>query len=340
VQITNTPSNEDQTKKILVPEKNRILIDWFSGTFLHTENPQEVIKLLGLSEKLFTPRPKSANGYKQALACGNITIFFDGQKDMGVNFVMSGDGCRQYEAQFTDSPWIRLIGSLIFYEGNICRFDLANDIINGIMPLGRLEECIRAKQVRTRFKRGKKTEDLTYSENDTDPCGLTINLNKSRQSLVFIRFYDKAAQNNLDCSWIRSEIEFKGERALIAATALFNSMPAGELFFAVMNNYFTIINLDDSNKSRCTTQDWWQTWLEHTNKVKLTVAKAIKTIEKVRQWFFKSCAPSLAMIKEHCGMSAFNDFVSDLLYDGGKRMSMKHEQILFASGFEPVPLPI
>lgn len=332
-----TPSDSD--KKILIPGSNRILIDWFAGTFTNTENPQDVIEHLGLDAELFSARPKGANGYKQALSCGNITVLFDGKKDMGVHFIMSGEGCRQYEAQFSDSPWLRLISVIKSNKGNISRFDLAHDNVNGSLCLDLLEESINKHEVRTRFKRGKKTEDLTFHDNDDAPCGKTLNLNKSRQSLVFIRFYDKAAQYGLSGHWVRAEIEFKGDRALNASQALLDGMPAGELFFSVMNTYFSVINLDDSNKSRCTLKTWWSSWLESTNKIRLTVSKVVKKIEQVKQWFHKSCAPSFAMVKEHCGPAGFNEFIQELVEDGKKRMSMKHEQILFASNIPLLDLP-
>ncbi len=334
-----TPLDSDY-KKILVPDENRILVDWFAGTFTNIECPQKVIEYLGLDVKLFTPRSKGANGYKQALACGNITILFDGQKNMGVHFSMSGDGCRQYETQFSDSPWLRLIGVIFSNNGNISRFDLAHDNVDKTLCLDLLEQSINSHEVRTRFKRGKKTEDMTFHDGDDAPCGKTLNLNKSRQSLVFIRFYDKAAQLGFSAHWVRAEIEFKGDRAVRACHALLDGMPAGELFFSTMNTYFSVINLDDSNKSRCSYKDWWSIWLQSANKIKLTVAKAVKKIEEVKQWLHKSIAPCLAMVKEHSGQAGFSDFIQDLIDGGKKRMSMKHEQILFNSnGMAVLGLP-
>jgi hypothetical protein len=34
----------------------------------------------------------------------------------------------------------------------------------------------------------------------------------------------------------------------------------------IINNYFAIINNDDSNISRCTLQNWWSEWLQSTEK--------------------------------------------------------------------------
>lgn len=326
-----TPLDSD-SKKFLVPDENRILVDWFSGTFTDTTDPQDVIGYLGLDEKLFTPRPKGANGYKQALACGNITILFDGQRNMGVHFTMSGDGCRQYEALFSDSPWLRLIEILRSKAGNISRFDLAHDNVDKTLCLDLLEHSINMHEVRTRFKRGKKTEDMTFHDGDDAPCGKTLNLNKSRQSLVFVRFYDKAAQLGLSGHWVRAEIEYKGERAVRACQALLDGMSAGELFFSTMNTYFAVINLDDSNKSRCSYKDWWASWLQSTNKIKLTVAKKLKKISDVVSWLARSVAPSLAMIREHFSNEESIEIMRGLFTSGKLRLKKRHEQILFNSG--------
>jgi DNA relaxase NicK len=147
----------------------------------------------------------------------------------------------------------------------------------------------------------------------------------------FMRFYDKAAQMGTPLPWNRAEIELKDKRALIAVVLLINNKSIGELFVGVMNEYLAVINLDDSNTSRCTIQPWWSDWLQSTEKIKLTTAKAIKGVEESMEYVKKQYAPTFAMIKEHLGITAYNEFIRDMAKTGKDRMSMKHEQMLFLS---------
>jgi phage replication initiation protein len=224
-------------------------------------------------------------------------------------------------------------------KGNITRLDLANDNIDGSLRLDLIQDSIDNHEVRTLFKRGKKVEEFTYHD-ESALNGKTIYLSRSRESLVYPRIYDKAAQHGLSGHWVRFEIELKGQRAMKAAQYLLDGVPVGELFFSIVNTYFAIINLDDSNKSRCSLKSWWSAWLESTNKIKLTVSKLIKKIDQVKLWFQKSVSPSLATIRKSFNNDGlFADYMKGILLDGRNRMSRKHEQILLNSKEMAINLP-
>jgi phage replication initiation protein len=324
---------------LVLPLENRIIIDWLRITFLDISDPYIAIERLGLLPDNFVIRPQGASGYKKAVAFGGITVLFDGAHNMGVHVNFSGDGCRLYESQYNENPWLNLLTECLKYNVNFSRLDLAHDNVDGSLKLDLLQEAINAHQVRTRFKRGKLTEDLTYHDADLLPIGKTINLSKSRQSQIFPRFYDKAAQMGLPGHWIRAEIELKNSRAVEVIKHLVSGMDIGELFFSILNNCFAVINLDDSNKTRCTIKAWWLNWLQSTKKLRLTVAKKLKKITDVVTWLVKSVAPSLAMVREHYKPEEALQIMKDIFYTGKIRLSKRHFQILSNSSETALDLP-
>lgn len=326
-------------KKVVLPLENRIIIDWLRITYLDIIDPTLAIERLGLNPDLFVIRPQGGNGYKSAVAFGGITVLYEGTQQMGVHVNISGEGCRLYESQFIENPWLNLLSECLKYKVNIPRIDIAHDNVDGSLLLDRLRADIDAHNVRTRFKRGKVTQDITYHDEDLAPLGQTINLNKSRQSLIFPRFYDKAAQYGLAGHWVRAEIELKNERAKEAVKHLIAGMPIGELFFSILNNCFSIINRDDSNKSRCSIKSWWLNWLQTTQKLSLSVAKKLKKIADVVSWLSKSVAPSLAMIREHYSPEEALSIMKGLFYTGKSRLNKRHQQILFNSSEFSTNLP-
>jgi phage replication initiation protein len=105
--------------------------------------------------------------------------------------------------------------------------------------------------------------------------GETIYLGSNKSHTLF-RVYNKAQQLGLDGHWIRFELRLRDKRAQEAIKLFASSMPVGCLATGIINNYFAIINNDDSNKSRCSLQTWWAEWLQSTKKIRLTTEKAIK----------------------------------------------------------------
>ncbi len=131
-EITNQTLDQ---KTVVFPLENRIIIDWLRITFLDTPCHITAIERIGLNPDLFVIRPQGGNGYKSAVAFGGITVLFDGSRNMGVHVNFSGDGCRLYESQYPENPWLHLFEVCIEHNANITRLDLAHDNIDGIHGL-------------------------------------------------------------------------------------------------------------------------------------------------------------------------------------------------------------
>ena len=330
------PSN-NMGAEITAPSENQVLIDWLSWT-LKTLDPDDAIKQSGLSCLSFSDSKGGGMGYKSSKRAGNIVVFYDGAENMGCHISMSGQGCRQYEAaKKTSHCWYQLLTTLSSINANISRLDIALDNVDGQLDLDRLQYAISKKEIRSIFKGGHKYEKFSFGEENEN--GLTIYIGSPTSRLKF-RFYDKAAQYHIENQhWVRCELQLMAERAQEAVKHLLKSVEPGQLAVSVLNNYFTVINLDDSNKSRCSTKCWWTAWLTTTDKLRLTTMKAIKTVIEVMDHIKRQYGASFAMCKKFLGVVDFHEYVHEVIDYGKERMNKKHQMIIEISKLELEPLP-
>lgn len=324
------PLTNNRGALITIPLLNQFLIDWVSFT-VKVDDPLQLIKIIGLNSSLFSPLDRGIHGYQKSLRFGNICVYFDGQANMGCHLVMSGQGCRQYEAQFPKIPWFALFATAIEFKAKFTRLDIAYDNVDGALDLDKLKEAIINREIKSLFRNASEIQNFDLSpdiEKVTD--GRTLYFGK-RSSRVYLRFYDKAAQLGVPFFWNRAELELKESRAHEAAKHLSSGVPVGQLFVGIINQYLSVINRDDSNTSRRSIQLWWSIWLQSTEKIRITTDKQDKTVEQVMKFVKRQYAPSLAMIKEHLGGFDFNEYFLDVLKDGSKRMGAKHEQMLLVA---------
>jgi len=321
---TVKPPSSNTGAQITAPTENQCLIDWFAFTVPHLD-PYRVIEMMGFKGGLFTELERGGMGYKKRLQYGHITVFYDGSENMGCHVEMSGQGCREYET--SSHSWLDLIAIVELDKGKLTRLDIAIDTVDDSLRLGQINYALRSGNIRTQFTKTRTTESA-----DITAEGLK---NKSRTryfgsgtSRVMFRIYDKAAQLGLESKWLRFELQLRDDRATVAAGEILRRNDLGFVAAGIINQYIAFIKNDDSNKSRCTLQDWWFNWLHHTEKLKITTAKAIKLVSQVQEYIKKQYAPTLAMIKKAVGVSDFSDFLKDVISDGYNRLSQKHENII------------
>jgi phage replication initiation protein len=330
-QRANTqPPITNRGAEITIPPENQSLLDWVAFTF-KVNDPREVLDIISLSPSLFSEFQYGFSGYRRSLRFGNISIYYEGREGMGCHVEMSGQGCRQYEAQYDKNPWQRLFTKALAANGSFTRLDLALDNVDGAITLDLICKPLQdhEKQVRTRFGEWRRILKGGFGEGDK-VTGETIYLGSSKSHVMF-RIYDKAMETGIGGQWMRFELQLREKRAQEAAKLFNSAVSVGSLAVGIINNYFAVINNDDSNISRCTLQPWWSAWLESTEKITLTTEKAVKFVSDSMDFIKRQYAPSLAMINRHLGAAPFREFVREVLEDGRERMGAKHEQILAAS---------
>jgi phage replication initiation protein len=321
------PPIANREVEIPIPSENRSLLDWVSFTFKR-DDPHQVAGIIGIDPDLFTSFPFGFSGYRKSLRFGNISIYFDGRDDMGCHVEMSGQGCRQFEGLFTENPWQELFQAIVSENGKFTRLDIAIDNVDGALSLEKIWNAIQdhENQVKTLFGEWRRIQKGSFHTGEKI-TGDTIYLGSAKSQVMF-RIYDKAQESKTTGHWIRFEIQLRDKRAHEAAKLFASGIPVGSLATGIINTYFSIINNDDSNVSRCSLQSWWSEWLQSTEKIRLATDQSKKLVSDSMDFIKRQYAPSLAMIRKHLGFSPFKGFMQDVLDDGTERMGPKHEKIL------------
>lgn len=306
------------------------LIDWCSFTFPFDDLGQ-VQSLLRMSATDWVQMPKGGKGYKAQLRCGNISIFYDGTPDMGIHVNMTGQGCRQYEALFGNS-WSELIKRVFEAGGHFTRLDGAIDDFHGFFSVDQIEEKVKGRDVKGRFKKARGYTDYDLTSEPGEGDGKTIKFG-SGESNIQIRIYDKAAQQGVDQVWIRTEIQCRDERADALARQIMSDNNLGHLLAGVLCNYINFVEpSNDTHKDRWPVSSWWSEFLGDVEKVRLTILKAAKTIEEKMEWVDRQVSTTLALIGLYLkgkGTDIY-EFVSEMLIEGEKRLKPHHEALLLA----------
>lgn len=315
---------------------NEVLIDWLSMTFPPVMALEEVLPHLeGVDASEWAPMDRGAMGYKQGLSRGHVKVFHDGREDMGVHVALSGQGCRQFEADklfFTEEHWRGWLASMLALGVTFTRFDTALDDMDSQFPaltMERVRGAISNQEVVSLFRKPAQitqSVDLKTGANSGDVVHFG-----SIMSEISVCIYDKAKEQLLPdaCHWVRCEMRAKKDRAqaLVAAfveegTAAVVSVLYGYLDFKEQG--------EDSNRWRWRTASWWAVFLEGCSKARLTVRGVKRTLDRVKGWLLKQVAPSLALVVL-AGGGAIDDLLS-LVKEGRNRLTASHKAMLAAEG--------
>ena len=327
--------------------------DWLSATA--QEDPETVLRWL-------TPSSASLSdwvtlhhgglGYRVCVQRGHLRVYSDGAPGMGVHFSLSGQAVRQVEQEFrlfTQEAW-RAWLSLMRERG--CRFtrvDAAMDDLGpeGLLSMAAIEEAARSRCLvslfRTCEKRRRDMWELAgEGRAEVLESGETLYFG-SRSSDMFVRIYDKAAQQGEAFHHVRVEVEAKNGNAEELVTRIiaegFKVVPQ------VLRAYLDFKTPGETkNKSRWETAPWWDAFLCSAEKARLRVVRAAaRTLETVKAWLNRQAAQSLAVvldaIHKECQAAGLDvrraqrRYVYGLVEEGRSRYRSKHRIML--SGHVP-----
>lgn len=157
----------------------------------------------------------------------------------------------------------------------------------------------------------------------------------NRKSSVYVRFYDKLAEQlqqgiTVDShikSWVRCEYEYHDAKA-ISILDMFIDHDYDTFvknYKAVVLGHLRFINLDDSNRSRCSTCAWWTAFLDTLDGLQLSSGPA-RTVQfrKTTSWIKRSVAPTLWAILSCMGV----DFLEVLREEGRENIKERQFQLI------------
>ena len=334
-----------------MPNGLAVSVDWLGYT-IKDMTVDAVVAFMGFKIQEFSNTGHGANGYRQCLKCHGeeITVLFDGTEEMGVHVNVTGSAVSSAMEHFSstmrintpfgvgynidiDSTFLREYLKAIRCHGQLTRLDIAvDDFGSNYYAVKDVVEVMEDRRAITLFRKWRNVSARTTSG---EYEGHTLYLG-NRQSEIFMRVYDKKAEQNVKLKslnkplivqeWVRWELELKKDRANQFASLLIAGQEIGEVCIGVLTRYFRIIELDDCNRSRCSTDALWESFCDGILKRKLTVNKEERTLEKARDWLYRQVAPTLASVVLADGGTI--DFVQRLLEVGEERIDYHMQQLI------------
>lgn len=291
-----------QENKVNVNNGLVVGIDWLSFTVHANYTIDEVIEFMGFDLRQFRNMPNGSHGYKHMKKRENISVLYDGAENMGIHINIAGSSIATLleaykETLSVNSPfgkayelWEETTLSRFLSEilkiGHLTRIDLAiDDYGTNYYSTDEIVTKCKNGQIVSKWRTSQNNEENVIADNKK--VGHTVYFG-STQSDIRMRIYDKQLEQNKGLSvgdgkyinekWTRWELQLRGERADSIAKLLSNNSPLGEVTIGVLANYFRIIRLDDSNKSRCSLESSWECFINDVRKLKITVKTSARLI--------------------------------------------------------------
>ena len=208
--------------------------------------------------------------------------------------------------------------SKLFEIGHVTRIDLAVDDMGcNYYSIDEIIDRQESGRVLSKWRSVRKISKNAVSDNEK--LGQTVYFG-SPQSEIMLRIYDKKLEQNtglkeddenyIQQEWIRWELELKRERADEAARLLSSGVSLGNVAVGVLSYYFRIIELDDTNRSRCSSEDKWELFVDNVKSLRITVEKELKSLEEERkQWEYQN---GRKVAKMFYYMDGNSDYFSEL----------------------------
>jgi DNA relaxase NicK len=337
-------------------------LDWLSGTFPVGVSLDQALEFLGAAfqhnsqfyEAFWSPMERGAMGYRSGVAHGHIKVFSDGTETMGVHFVMSAKGVREFVAYSGiggDEGLRAWLECAVKAHGIVfTRCDWACDDHSKDKPLLDLDVIRQAVDDSTVVSRFKSVEERRKrqlgKQRGAKPMkeepGLLADVLYfgSIMSEMSVCFYDKAkeqiqkakdrrdeaGERALDgVRWVRCELRAK--KKLAHALVLEFIEQGIKAVTGVLRDYldFRQVKGSDTNVTRWDTVDWWDRFLNECDRVRLAIVKPESTIERVRGWLLNQVAPMFSVM---CEVSSPQAFVHRLLEEGKSRRNPRHDFLI------------
>lgn len=323
-------------------------LDWLEFTIIGIAVEKALTEILQLPVAEFSPLNKGRFGYQKQLkwADGNVFVLYNEQPEttenesettdrMGVHVMISGAGCRQYEAR---QPLKKLLLFLTILDErvNFSRIDLAiDDRSDQLICFERIHQAAIARLFTSRWS---KWDELNSRRSATgEYLGRTMYFG-SQASDIFCRIYDKTLERRANADkpvgvpdhWTRLEVIYKKDRAKqLVYHIVDRHVPVGTAVRGTLNQYLRFVKCPsnpDQNKSRWPTAEWWTELLDGVGKLQLTIEKEKKSIDDMKDWLEQQIAPTMAAILT--AKEGDLGWLHEILGKGAQRLSQRHRDAI------------
>jgi len=307
----------------------KIGIDWLSFTVHCGYTVEEIITFLGFDLRNFREMPNGSHGYKRMKKYENISILYDGSENMGIHVNVTGNsiallletynntllidtgfGDKAREVYTWEETTLSRFCLEVLKIGHFTRIDIAiDDLGMKYYSLDEIVDKLAKGCIISKWRTFQNNKECTISDNQK--VGQTLYFG-SKQSDILMRVYDKKLERNksllpnddkyIHDDWIRWELQLRSERADEVARLISNNTLLSEVAIGVLSNYFRVVKLDDSNKSRCSSEFKWERFIYNVCKLRITVKKEPKTLDEEIEQFEKQQGRKVAkMLFAHGG---------------------------------------
>lgn len=286
---------------------------------------EDVASLTGLGSVTVELLPRGWLGYSHCLCVDGLPgarIGFGGQR--GTVYVsLSSGALGWYVARGLDwRGWLKYLHDL---GVKFTRCDFAFDDHAGLVTLERVRECLdRGGDVRvSRMTRAVGGAFIGRGDDWTVYLG-------GRSSQRLVRIYNKAAEQGLPVSWVRVEIEVKGD----AAAACMGAWILADFSVRFLLGYLrSTVDFRDPgsggvNSSRWPMCDWWRQFVQACGIVRVVVAKMVHTVATIRAWYERCMTGVTGLMAAQYGF----DYVRKVASRGMGNLSPYHFSLLRVAG--------
>ncbi len=300
-------------------------LHWLAATTQHVDTMTCVgfiSDVLGYGPEV---RPTGLSGYTATFKWfGGIRILDNEQRpDMGVMLLADGDTCDHHG--FDQLAYIyqalQMTATRLDLAADHCRF--TPSALRRLWLADRVSTVCKPMRDALSPRKAHRTHSWRSS-----PTGDTFYMG-SRESTQFARCYNSRG-------FTRFEMELKQERAAQTMTALCEGSPLSSTLGAAIAQFVKFVDLDDTNRSRCTVLPFWQNLLDTLNDsgaVTRLDPRPDPTPESLIQYIEHQVAPSLAVYEIIMGkQDNYDDIRRDLRRKGLDRCKPKHHALISQAG--------
>ncbi|WP_283749663.1 replication initiation factor domain-containing protein [Bacillus mycoides] len=292
-------------------KKNECLIDWLRFSIPNSDFPFVAEKILGIPITEFDSEGKGSPfpTYDVRFSFANIEIHLS-KKHSNILVNLSGKGCRQYEEYMSQTigwHWQSFINTLLKFEANTTRIDLALDIFDETTPnVRKIQDYVKRGQLSSRSQTFKEINSGRVL--DGVLTGFTLYIGNHPQIL---RIYDKKQEIRDNTGevlninkWVRWELELGDKKAIQVCQHIADGIPLNSIILGILASHYAFKtqpkgkNKDFHNKARWKNMKWWDEFINGIPKIPLRITKAKITMKEKKNWIEKSTTKSRAMLYE------------------------------------------
>ena len=311
-------------------------IDWVQVTFQSATYLEILHNVLAFPNELMTYEDHGRFRYAGRYVFGNIEILvppLDYNK-MGYHLYLTGRACRELEIylQAQKRDWMEFFAACLTVGGKFTRLDIAIDDRKTYFDIEKLNKKIQANELISKFRKRSYLDSGLISG---ERAGRTINFG-SRESNVFAVFYEKnyeqAEKYNLSVEelgkWNRYEIRLRQEVATRCVEKLVDNQNIEYVAKSILNHYlrFVVKNPTEQQRDRWPMWKPWERFIADSERLKLSMSPAPRTLEQKQKWIEDYVAPTLKMLRkadDNLGVSTLEDIINNAV------LKPKQESILF-----------